>query len=153
MRPEQMLLRLDERSLRGLARLQRRNGDLRLYVPYTSAEMTSAALQRAVRLAKDLTASVVLFAVHVVPFPLPLDRPDINVGFLEHRLYAMLRKTDMTAGIHITFARDQRLGWEEILPPHSLIVMASRKRWWPTPETKLARLLARAGHSVALLGV
>jgi hypothetical protein len=51
------------------------------------------------------------------------------------------------------FTREPDAGREQILPAHSLVVLATKKRWWPTAEVKLAQALARAGHSVALLGV
>jgi hypothetical protein len=34
-----------------------------------------------------------------------------------------------------------------------LVVVAARKRWRPMAKTRLARSLARAGHSCAVLGV
>jgi hypothetical protein len=105
---EQVVLRLDERSLRGFAKLQRGAGELRVFVPYTSPELTRLALAKATALTKNLAAHITLFTMHAVPFP---------------------------------------------LPPNSLVVIATKRSWWPTAEVKLARALARAGHSVALLGV
>jgi hypothetical protein len=151
--PDQLVLRLDERSLRGFAKLHRGAGELRVFVPYTSPELTKPALAHAAVLTKNLSAHITLFAVQVVPFPLPLDRPDVSPKFIERRLAATVRDAVVQAEIRIGFARDRDLGCEEILPPNSLVVMATKKRWWPTAETKLARALARAGHSVALLGV
>jgi len=151
--PEQLVLRLDEGSLRGFAKLHRGAGELRVFVPYTSLELTKAALAEAAVLTKNLAAHVTLFTVHVVPFPLPLDRPDVSAAFLERKLEAVVRDAGVQADIRVGFARDLDLGCDQILPPNSLVVMATQKRWWPTAETKLARALARAGHSVALLGV
>jgi hypothetical protein len=151
--PEQLVLRLDERSLRGFAKLHRGTGELRVFVPYTSPELTKAALAEAAALTKNLAAHVTLFAVHVVPFPLPLDKPDVPAAFLERRLAAVVRDAGVQSDIRIGFARDLDLGSNQILPPNSLVVMATKKRWWPTAEANLAKVLARAGHSVALLGV
>jgi hypothetical protein len=151
--PEQLVLRLDERSLRGFAKLRRGDGELRVFVPYTSPDLTRTALAEAAVLTRSLSPHITLFLVHVVPFPLPLDKPDVSAAFLERRLAAVVRDAGVEADIRIGFARDRDFGSEQILPPNSLVVMATRRRWWPTAEAKLARALARAGHSVALLGV
>lgn len=151
--PEELVLRLDERSLRGFAKLQRTAGQLQVFVPYTCPELTNAALRRATGLTRNLAAHITLFAVHLVPYPLPLDRPDVPAAFLERELAAVAQAAGAQANVRIGFARDPGLGLEQILPHHALIVMATRRRWWPTAETKLSRILARAGHSVALVGV
>jgi hypothetical protein len=151
--PEELVLRLDKRSLRGFAKLQRSAGHLQVFVPYTCPELTRAALCQAAGLTRNLSSHITLFAVHLVPYPLPLDRPDVPAAFLERKLAAVAQAASAEADVRIGFARDPGLGLEQILPHHSLIVMATRRRWWPTAEAKLARTLARAGHSVALVGV
>jgi len=151
--PEQLVLRLDERSLRGLAKGHRADGDLQVFVPYTCPELTMAALAQAAALTRNLTAHITLFAVHVVPYPLALDKPDVPAAFLEQKLAAVAGDAGTQADIRIVYTRDPDAGREQILPPHSLVVLATKKCWWPTSEVKLARALARAGHSVALLGV
>ncbi len=151
--PDPLVLRLDERSLRRFAMLRRDPGKLRVFVPYSSAELTKLALAEAARLTKNLAAEITLFTVQIVPFPLPLDRPDVSPRFLERKLAQAICSAGVEADIRIAMARDPDLGYEKILTPHSLVVMATRRRWWPTDETKLARALARSGHSVALLGV
>ena len=151
--PEQLVLRVDERSLRGLAKLRQAAGHLQVYVPYTCSELTKAALSKAAALTRNLSAHITLFTVHLVPYPLPLDRPDVAAAFLERKLGSVAQASGAQADIRIGFARDPHLGIEQILPQHSLIVIATKRRWWPTAEVKLARTLARAGHSVALVGV
>ncbi len=151
--PEQLVLRLDERGLCGFAKLHRGAGELRVFVPYTSPDLTRAALAEAAVLTRNLSAHITLFTLHVVPFPLPLDRPDVSAAVLEQRLAAVVQDAGVEADVRIGFARDRDFGSAQILPPNSLVVMATKKRWWPTAEVNLARALARAGHSVALLGV
>jgi len=150
--PEQLVLRLDDRSLRGFAKLRRGAAGLQVFVPYTSPALARIALAQASALTRNLTAHITFFAVHVVPFSLPLDKPDVTANFLEQKLAGVARETGAQTDIRIVFARDPKLGYEQILMPHSLIVMATKKRWWPTAEVKMARALARAGHSVAILG-
>jgi len=151
--PEQLVLRVDERSLRGFAKLRQAAGQVQVFVPYTRSELTQAALSHAAALTRNLSARITLFAVHLVPYPLPLDRPDVPATFLERKLGSVAQASGARADIRIGFARDPNIGLEQILPRHSLIVIATKRRWWPTPEVKLARILARAGHSVALVGV
>ena len=150
---EQLVLRVDERSLRGFAKLRRAGGHLQVYVPYTCSELTKAALSKAAALTRNLSAHITLFTVHLVPYPLPLDCPDVPAAFLERKLGSVALASGAQAAIRIGYARDPDLGLKQILPNHSLIIIATRKRWWPTAEVKLARRLARAGHSVALVGV
>jgi hypothetical protein len=151
--PEQLVLGLNKRSLRGFAELRLDAGELPVFVRYTTPDLTKMALAEAAVLTKDLNAHITLFAIQVVPFPLPLDRPDVSPKFLNRRLAAVARNAGVPSDIVIGFARDLDLGCEQILPPNSLVVMAAKRHWWPTTETKLAKALAQAGHIVALLGV
>jgi hypothetical protein len=151
--PEQPVLGLNKCSLLGFAELQLGAGEFPVFVRYTSPDLTRMALAEAAVLSKDLNAHITLFAIQVVPFPLPLERPDVSPKFLERRLAAVVRNAGVPSDILIGFARDLDLGCEQILPPNSLVVMAAKRHWWPTTETKLARALAQAGHIVALLGV
>ena len=151
--PEHLTLRLDERSLCGFAKLRRGSGALQVFVPYTSPDLARSALAQAVVLTRNLTAQITLFAVHVVPFPVPLDKPNVSEAFLERKLAAVARGAGAAVRVRVAFARDAEYGYHQVLIPNSLVVMASQKRWWPTAEVKLARSLVRAGHSVALLEV
>lgn len=143
--PEQLVLRLDERSLRGFAKLQRSVGTLQVFVPYTTGDLTRTALGRAAVLARELGAQITLLAVE--------DKPAISSASLESKLTGVAHEAGTEADIRIVRARDPETGCKQILTPNSLVVMATRKRWWPTAEVKLAGALARAGHSVALLEV
>jgi hypothetical protein len=151
--PDPLILRLDEYTLRGLARSRSRDGELRVFVPYTCPHLTRAALIESAALARNLGAHITLFAVQIVPFPLPLERPDVLPKFLERKLMAIAREIESPADVRIVFARDLDSGAQQVLMPGSLVVVATEKRWWPTAEMKLARSLARAGHGVALLGI
>jgi len=143
--PEQLVLSLDGRSLRGYAKLQRADGALQVFVPYTGRELTRAALAQVSALTRNLKAHVTLLAVHT-------GKPDVRAR-LEQKLAAAAERAGTQADIRIVFARDLDLGCQQVLMPNSLVVIATKKRWWPTAEVKLAGVLARAGHSVALLEV
>ena len=128
-------------------------GELRVFVLYTTGELTQAALAEAGVLLRNLAVEITLLAVQIVPFPLPLERPAVAPEFLERRLRVMAGGLEARVDVQLIFARDVYFAIERVLPSHSLVVVAAKKRWWPTAETKLARRLGRAGHSVALLAV
>ena len=124
-----------------------------MIVPHLSAELTRAALTAVAALTRDLGARASLIAAQIVPFPLPLDRPDVPPGFLQQELAALAEELDTPVDVNIVMARDREAGIAQAVPPGSLVIVAFRKRWWPTPQEKLARTLAQAGHGVALLEV
>jgi hypothetical protein len=150
--PGQSVLRLDAASCK-LAKLRSTAGELRVFVPYTSVELTKAALTEAIVLVRNLDVRITLFAVQIVPFPLPLERSAVAPEFLEQRLLVIAGEIEAAVDVQLIFARDLDFGMQRVLPPNSLVVVATKKSWWPTSEAKLARSLARAGHSVALLVV
>lgn len=150
-------MRLDELALRGFAEPRARAGEFRVLVAHTSRELTKAALSAVSALTRNLGAHVTLFAVQIVPFPLPLDRPDVAPQFVERELAALAREieapVDVQVDVQVVIARDLETGLQQGLRTSSLVVVAARKRRWPNAELRLARSLARAGHSVALLGI
>jgi hypothetical protein len=122
-------------------------------VPYTRPDLTRVALAKAFVLTEKLAARIILLAVQVVPYPLPLERPDVAPALIENKLKAIAGEVDAPVEVRLLFARDAATAIQDTLPADSLVVLATRKSWWPTAEAKLARSLGRAGHSVALLGI
>lgn len=149
--PRPQILKLDE--LRGFAESKVCAGELRVFVVHTASARTRACLSAVSALTNNLGARVTLLAVQIVPFPLPLDRPDVPPQFMERELMALAREIDTPVNVQVMLARDLEIGMRQGLTPNSLVVVAAKKRRWPNAEVKLARSLARAGHSVAVLGV
>jgi len=147
------VLGLDALTSRGTWEGPGPSHELSVCVPYTSSEMTSVALKAVVTLTRNLGSHVSLIAVQVVPFPLPLDRPAISRRFFEQKLKALASNSVTPVKAQVVIARDRDAALDRAIAPGSLVVLATRKRWWPTPQVKLARLLASAGHSVALVEV
>ena len=52
--------------------------------------------------------------------------------------------------VSIYLCRDLLEILQSVLKPHSLVVVGSRKRWWPTREKRLARKLRALGHQVVV---
>jgi len=132
---------------------QRNGGPLQLFVPYKSPELAKPVLDAAATLAENIGAQAVLVAVHVVSLLLPLDKPNVSREFLQKKLESVAERSAMPVRVEIVFARDQKTGFCTVLPPGSLVLIATRKRLWRTFEEKLARSLEQEGHSVVLLRV
>lgn len=151
--PRPQVMKLDECALRGFAQSRARAGELRVFVPHTSRELTKVCLSALLALTSNLGARVTLLAVQIVPFPLPLDRPAVAPQFVERELVELAREIEAPVDVQVMLARDLEIGMRLGLTASSLVVVAAKKRRWPNAEVKLARSLARAGHSVAVLGV
>ena len=142
---------LDALASRGSRERSGSSRELPVYVPLTTSDLTRAALTAVVALTRNLGARVSVVAVQVVPFPLPLERPAFSPSVVEYELKASARDIELELDAHIVIARDRNEAIRRAILPGSLVVLATKKRWWPTQQAKLARLLAFAGHSVVLL--
>jgi len=123
---------------------------LNVAVIFTSVEATLAALKQAAELACPFNASLTLIVAQVVPYPLPLTSPPVLLDFSERRFRVIADRSQVETTVRIYLCRDQDVMLRGILKPHSLVVIGGTKRWWPTPERRLARKLRRAGHEVIL---
>ena len=125
-------------------------GVLWVAIPYTTAKLTLQALRHA-GAGTDLNLHVSLVDIQVVPFPCPLDQPLIDRKFSERRLRNLFVQTNLPGTTGIVYARDRLEGYRQALAEASLVILATKKRWWRTREQKLARSLQKAGHHVMLL--
>jgi hypothetical protein len=127
------------------------SGPLAVNVIFTDVQSTAAALKFAQSFAGELGARISLRAAIAVPFQLPLDQPQISVAFLQdamRELVAQLKSETFDPTIHLYLCRDRVWALSQVLNPNSLVVIAGRKRWWPTAETRMARALRAEGHRV-----
>jgi len=127
------------------------SGPLAVNVIFTDVQSTAAALNFAQSFARELGARISLRAAVAVPFQLPLDQPQISVAFLQdamRELVAQLKSETFDPTIHLYLCRDRIWALSQVLKPNSLVVIAGRKRWWPTAETRMARALRAEGHRV-----
>jgi hypothetical protein len=129
------------------------SGVLSIVVPYTTPELTRAALKHSAVFGSELEAQIRLIEVHVVPFACPLDRPAVSSQHLERRLRGLAEESPRLVRVELIYTRDQTQTLRKILKPHSLVVIAANRWRWPSAERKLARFLRRAGHDVMLLTV
>jgi hypothetical protein len=121
---------------------------LEIAVVFTSVENTLAALRKAAAVASGLGARITLVVPQIVPYPLPLTSPPVLLDFNERRFAVIARESTVETNVHVYLCRDRQEALVQVLAPHSLVVLGSRRRWWPTSEQRLARQLRKAGHEV-----
>jgi hypothetical protein len=119
-----------------------------IIVLFTTHAGTVAALKMASRLSANLGARPKVLMLYEVPYTLPLERRALPDGFLENQVRALQRDFPEEISTDLHLCRHPRQGLREVLLPHSLIVLGGRKRWWPTPEQRLAEFLHSSGHQV-----
>jgi hypothetical protein len=127
------------------------DGELEVFVLFTSPESTITAVRRAATLLKGLKGRISLVEVQTIPYPLPLDSPPVALDFSKRRLLAIAGETELEIAVYVYLSR---FPWEtlaQVLRPGSVVVMGCRKKWWPGWEKKLARRLQRAGHSTVVV--
>jgi hypothetical protein len=125
---------------------------LAINVVFTTTRATLVALRRAGELARELGAKIRVIAPHVVPYPLPLNRPAVDPAYIEQHFRTLAGDKKIDTRVDIRLCRDADESVRQALPPHSLVVIGGRKRLWPwTRETHLARALSRAGHHVIFM--
>ena len=124
---------------------------VRVVVPYTDPATTRAALAAVATMTEGLAATIVLLAVHVLPYPAPFYCPRAVREHLEGELTALARTLPGPVEAILALARTPEEGYSQILPPGSAVFIGTPRRWFRTREQRLANLLTGLGHSVALV--
>lgn len=135
------------------AQIERMERPLELVVLYTNPALTARALTAAASLAQGFDAAVTLVAVHVLPFPAPLECQEGIRKVLEAELAALARTSPVAIRVKLFFARAREAAYAGLLQRQSLVVIGTKDRWWRTREERLARRLTSSGHSVAIVKV
>ena len=127
---------------------------LQIQLVFTGFATAKAALAAAGQYARDLGARITILAAQVVPYPLPLEKPPVDVALLERGLGVLAAAQPLEIAIQIYLCRDR---WEAIrnaLPRESTVIIGGRKRWWrPSTEQRFAGVLRRDGHRVIFLNL
>lgn len=125
---------------------------LALTVVFTNVSGTLAALREAAHWAHQLGAHIRILVAHVVPYPLPLDKPAVDPEFRLRPFYTLCEKVPVETHIDVRLCRDTGQCMQEALVPQSLVLIGGRSGWWPfTREKCLVRCLQRAGHQVVFV--
>lgn len=130
---------------------ERSEGGLSLSVVLLNEWTTVPALNRAAELAYDLGARIRIIAPHVVPYHLPIERPDVDPEFRVRRFLNLSIESGLDLEIDVRLCRDLGDGLTQALRPQSVVLIGIGKRYWPTRESRLAKRLRRAGHHVILV--
>ncbi len=117
-------------------------------VIFTSFDATAAALKMAGTLVKGLSAHINLVVPQIVPYPLPLDTPQVLREFCERRLRDITNESPVHTAVLVYLCRNRLATLTAVLNRGSIVVIGGRRRWWPTPEKSLARKMRRSGHEV-----
>ena len=128
---------------------QQQEARLDLVVPFTTPELTVAAIHAANRLGEGLNAGIRLVKIQVVPWPLDLKQSPVPVDFLKDQLQRFASALPMKR--EIRFAREFEPGLRCALNEHSLVILATRKRPWRTRTERLAAELRRDGYNVVIV--
>ena len=133
----------------GVIEQAQHEAELDLVVPFTTPELTRAALDAANRMGGGLNATLRLVKVQVVPFPLDLDQSPVYIDFLKEQLAQF--HSDLPVTGEIRLAREFEAGLLGSLGRDSVVILATPKRPWRTRNQRLAATLRRAGHKVILM--
>ncbi len=122
-----------------------------IYVIFTTADETMAALRVAADLAQSSDGSVRLVDFRVVPVGAPVEAPTgrspIEMGGFLDRVRT--EGIDVRANVYV--CRSVRCAVPEVFRDRSLIVLGGRHHWWSTRTGRLRQILERAGHFVLLV--
>ena len=121
---------------------------LNISVIFTSVESTLKALKKAGALATRLGARITLLVPQIVPYPLPLESPPVLIDWNERRFRVIADESPVETTVRIYLCRDRLETLASVLNSGSIVVLGSRKKWWPTAEARLAGRLRKAGHEV-----
>lgn len=125
-----------------------RQASLEVVVLHTTVGETLQALKTAAQLAHGLSARIRLLVLEVVPYPLPLDRPDVSLPCTQRHFRTLAENAAIDTSVDIHLVRDAGKAIASILEPHSVVVMGAHRSWWPSARSRMAKRLERLGHQV-----
>jgi hypothetical protein len=121
---------------------------LEVQVVFTNLPQTLAALAVVSRLGLSLEVRPRVLIFCDLPTTLPLEIRFVPAGFFEEKIRALTRESSVGFSVQQCICRNLGESLRGLLHPHSLVVIAGRKRWWPTREQRLAGRLTKDGHHV-----
>ena len=136
-------------SVLEIVRQQTRQAELDIVIPFTTPDLTRAAVHAAGELSHGLQARIRLVKVQVVPFPADLDQPSAVLEFFKEQLLHF--ESPLPIRIEIRLARDLEPALCQALNSDSLVLLATRRRPWKTRTERLAASLEKHGHHVLLV--
>jgi hypothetical protein len=129
-----------------------RQASLEVVVLHTTVSGTLEALKTAAHLAHGLSARIRILVLEVVPYPLPLNRPDVSLPYSQRHFRTLAESAAIETSVDIHLVRDPEKVLDSVLEPHSVVVMGARRTWWPSASSRMAKSLERKGHQVVYAG-
>ena len=123
---------------------------LDIAVPYTTPQLTRLALREAQELTSKLPSRIRVLRMLTVPYPLDLRNPPVALDILREQTRQVARGVSADE-IVLFLTRDPEETLLKTLRPGSIVVIASKKRWWRTAQERLQKMCERHGHQVALI--
>jgi hypothetical protein len=134
----------------GIAEQAPQVAELDIVIPFTTPELTRAAIEAANCMGAGLHANLRLVRIQVVPFELDLNRPPVFVDFLKEQLAGFESALPMAGEVRL--ARDFEDGLKGTLGADSVVILATKQRPWRTSTERLSRSLRRSGYRTILVG-
>jgi hypothetical protein len=134
----------------------RHDSPLAATVVYTGEAGTLAALKVADDIARRLGSRTVLGIPAIVPPQYALENPLLPIDLFEQRALRAISASGIredAVSVQIWLCRDRKKCLQQILRPHSLIVIGGRWHWWWRDEWKLEKWLCGHGHRVIFADV
>jgi hypothetical protein len=123
-----------------------------IFVVFTSIDETLAAVRIASELATALDVPVTLVHTRTVPYVLPIDAPNglspVETDAFVNRIRDAGREAGIDVRVRVYLCRNVQHVVRLAFKPHSLIVIAGQRSWWPTRTERWRRALEAAGHFV-----
>jgi hypothetical protein len=122
-----------------------------VYVIFTTIEETLAAARVARDLAAAMGVPLVLLHFRTGRFTPPADS---SLGISPVKTEALVTRLcaeDVDTRLRVYCCRNERQAIPYAFKPHSLIVVAGQRSWWPTRSERWQRALETAGHFVVFV--
>lgn len=118
-------------------------------VVYTTFEDTLEAARVAANLAQAMRVPLRVVHFRTVPRQVPVDQPDgLSPVETEAFVGRLWQEGITTARVRVYLCRDETRTIPFAFPQHSIVVIGSRRSWWPTRAERWRRALEDAGHFV-----
>ena len=121
---------------------------LSISVVFTTPAATLRALKQAGELAYQLGARIRIVVPHVVPYPLPINRPAVDPNFKLRQFRTLFFQYVIETHIDILLCRDAHECLKKALASHSIVLIGDRNRFWLTREKRPTQALRHSGHQV-----
>jgi hypothetical protein len=128
--------------------VRREPAKLEINVIYTDCDATLAAIRYAARMATSLHARIPIVLPAIVPYPLTLDECPLCEAH-RRRLFEYSRGWNPHRDSRGDRSLSQYADLNRTMPPHSIVIVGGRRRWWPwSVGSRLDRPLSAGGHNV-----